>query len=59
MVCDEGGPDRAAVHFTFVDGGLEADGTGYGVLVDAEGVEVVVVDYLAGPFVSGYEGKEL
>lgn len=35
MVCDEGGPDGGAVHFAFVDGGLEADGAGYGVLVDA------------------------
>lgn len=59
VICDEGGPDGAAVHFAFVDGGLETNGAGYGVLVDAQGVEVVVVDYLTGLFVSEYDGKGL
>lgn len=48
VVCDEGRPDRGAVHFAFVDGSLEADSASYGVLVDAQGVKVVVVNYLAG-----------
>lgn len=48
MVCDEGGPDGAPFHLASMNGGLESDGSCYGVLVDAEGVEVVVVDDLSG-----------